>query len=1388
MSRHHYIKTVTLAYLLLSLVWILCSDALLVAVSNQEWLVRLSSIKGLFFVLASSVAIYLALRSVPAATPLIVALRPASPRRRWSPLLVHCLVATLLVACMLALRVVLPTGSEVGPLMVLYVLPIVLSAAFGGLWPGLLATVLAAAGVDWLAEPHLHSAASAAHDRFQWALLLGNGLAISLLCEQMRASRHALQQQQQLLSAVVAGTTDAIFIKDVQGRYQMVNQAAADFAGKTIGDILGRDDNALFDAESARVLRELDLDVMQQGQVRTHEEHLTMSDGRTMTFLVTKGPVHDSDGRVAGLFGISRDITAQVRAQAELEGSERALREAQTIAGIGHWEWDVATDTHRWSAQIYRLYGRDPALGPAGYPEVAGYFEPDSWAELQAAVEQALRDGIPYEVDAEVVRSDGSHCWITARGEAVCDAAGRTVLLHGTVQDITERKLALLQLARSEERLQRIVDAASDGFWDWNVISGHVYRSPRYYELFGQPASADQGDLGFFLKLMHPDDVTPMLAAMERHLAGETPTLEQDYRIRHPEKGERWIWARGRAVARDASGRATRLVGTVSDITERKQADDHFRMVLNEAGDAVWITDQQGRYEYANEAACRLTGHSLDQLQDMRIPDLIAPTDLPRLPEHLSKLARVPSLRQEWLLARADGSSIAVDLTTAHMHDGRYMAFGRDLSEQRRAAQILREREAQLARVLDGSDQGYWDWNLRSNVFSVSTRFETMLGYEAGEMRLQPENWPRYLHPDDYGPTMEALQRHFEGETPYFQAEFRALTKQGSWCWLLSRGRVVERDEEGKPLTMSGTHTDINERKKHEEAQRSANAVFRSSYEGIMIVGTDRRISQINPAFSRITGYSEAEAIGQSPRMLSSGQHGPQFYETMWQSIQANDFWRGEIWNRRKNGEVYAELLSISVVRDAQGRVQQYIGVFADISQIKAHEAELDRVAHYDALTGLPNRRLLADRLQQSILRSSRSGKSSAIAFLDLDGFKAINDRHGHNTGDALLIGVAEHLKEVLRADDTLARLGGDEFVLILSEVHSPEECTLILERVLQAAAMPVAIDGLTLTVSASIGVSLYPADNADADTLLRHADQAMYLAKEAGKNRFQLFDPESDRKAQTRRKQLEQLAQALVHDQFVLYYQPKVDLLNGDIIGAEALLRWQHPERGVLAPGEFLPQLHGSELEREFGEWVIERSLAQIAYWQSMGLSITVSSNISANHLLQPGFYDYLAQALRRYPALPPQLLELEVLESAAISDMQQAIDILGRCKRLGIRFALDDFGTGYSSLTYLRKLPIDTLKIDQSFVRDMLVDHDDLGIVESVVQLAKVFGREVIAEGVETAEHGAALRALGCRQAQGYGIARPMPAGQFPLWCTQWRKQPRQGWAFTADATEPS
>ena len=597
-------------------------------------------------------------------------------------------------------------------------------------------------------------------------------------------------------------------------------------------------------------------------------------------------------------------------------------------------------------------------------------------------------------------------------------------------------------------------------------------------------------------------------------------------------------------------------------------------------------------------------------------------------------------------------------------------------------------------------------------------------------------------------------------------------------------GRLVDvsvtispiRDEHGAIVGASKIARDITLRKLAEARLLLASNVFTHTNEAIMVTDAQGLIIEVNDAFTRITGYLREDAVGQSPRMFRSGRQGPEVFEAMWHNLVKHGHCQGEVWSRRKDGEAYAGLVTVSVIADSDGQPLQYVAIFADITSLRKNQELLEHVAHFDSLTDLPNRLLLSDRLHQAMVLCKRMQQSLAVLYLDLDGFKSINDCYGHDVGDELLVSISGRMKGVLREVDTLARMGGDEFVVVLVNIGSLSDCVQLVERILQACAVPVHLNGQIMQVSASIGVTLYPQDDAETDQLMRHADRAMYEAKQAGKNRYHLFDPAHDAEVKTKGEQLERIAQALELQEFVLYYQPKVNMRTGAVVGAEALIRWQHPEQGLLAPAAFLPLIEGHPLIEAVGMWVIESALHQMTHWQRAGLHLPVSVNISARQLQGEGFTARLALCLAHFPAIDPADLELEILETSALQDMAAVSAVMDACHRLGVRFAVDDFGTGYSSLTYLKRLPAETLKIDQSFVRDMLDDEEDLAIVQGVIGLAHAFHREVIAEGVETIPHGRRLLELGCEQAQGYGIARPMPSADVPHWVATW--QPPAAW----------
>jgi diguanylate cyclase (GGDEF)-like protein/PAS domain S-box-containing protein len=702
--------------------------------------------------------------------------------------------------------------------------------------------------------------------------------------------------------------------------------------------------------------------------------------------------------------------------------------------------------------------------------------------------------------------------------------------------------------------------------------------------------------------------------------------------------------------------------------------------------------------------------------------------------------------------------------------------------------QYRREREQGLQRLIDerwrlaleGAGDALWDWDIAGNVFLHSKSYGAMLGYDESFVVRDPEQLKTFLHPEDEAPATARLAAYLEGRAgALYVSEQRMRCADGSYKWILCRGSVTRRDAAGRPQRMVGTHVDVTERKRASEEilqSRQALAEERGLFQaildnaplGIWMIDARGKARFVNREFCDATGIAEerflaaASYTGPLPENFAAGcirsdkdcceQEAPHV------SLEGLRFVDGR-----------QHLLEITRVRllDHDGSIRGIVALAVDATERVEHQRQLEHIAHYDTLTGVPNRVLLVDRLAQALARAKRDRRLMAVCYVDLDGFKQINDSFGHDAGDRVLVEVTRRIKEAVREDDTVARLGGDEFVVLLVGLEQAEECAGTLHRLLERISQPIPVHGEVLSVSASIGVALYPEDEEDADTLLRHADQAMYVAKQAGKNRYHLFDADSDQRARSHHEFLQQFRHGLADGEFELYYQPKVAMDTRRLVGAEALIRWKHPRRGHLLPEEFLRMVEDTELEIELGDWVVATALGQLRQWRLEGFEIDLSINISAYHLQSKGFVQKLKDSAIRHDATDClRRLQIEVLETAALEDISRIGALIEACRELGVGFALDDFGTGYSSLTYLSKLDVDTLKIDQSFVRDMLVDKGDHAVVHGIIALARAFDMSIVAEGVETEAHFQALFQIGCEVGQGFGIAYPMPAHELVRW----------------------
>ncbi len=1063
------------------------------------------------------------------------------------------------------------------------------------------------------------------------------------------------------------------------------------------------------------------------------------------------------------------------------DSPEHSLRALVQFSPLGIVEINAQRKVKLWNPAAERMYGwaESEVLGRE-YPAV----RPENRAEYEAGVLHILEGSTIQGKDVRRQRKDGRQIDVRLWAAPIHNEQGEITGITAILEDITDqkenqRKLQISQareeemearLQRDEERMRLAFDAAKIGFWDWNIVTGETVWSATASRQMGLPENSPTS-FAIFINAIHPDDRKTVQESIESAVRDNTDHAVE-YRVVWPDGNLHWRLAKGRAIY-DTTGRPVRMTGIAVDIDDRKAADERLlsqAAALQAAANAIVLTDNQGTILRVNPAFTQMTGYAADEAIGKN-PRLLksGKQDSAFYTNMWATITAGNAWHGELTNRRKDGSLYTEEMTIAPVRSeagaiSHYVAIKQDITQRKLAERALQDAEQKYRRIFENTVVGIFQTTLEGEFLSVNPALALGAGYDS------PEDFLGHVHSTaqlyvgqkcrDELRDLVRTQRVVKD----FEAELKA--KDGSKRWV-SIDVGATPDREGTNFHLEGTVQDITQRKRAEEALHTAEQKYRSIFEnavlGIFQTTLEGEFLSVNPALARMAGYDSPEDFCASVPCTAQLYIDPKRREQLRELIVAqklvHDF---EVEFKTKEGGKRTTSVNVRVTPDRDGTNFHLEGTVQDITERKAAEAQVQFLAYYDALTGLPNRTLLRDRILVALAGARRHREKVALLFLDLDHFKTINDSLGHSIGDQLLKEVAERLKKLTREPDTVARLGGDEFLVLMTDINETAEAVLVAERIVDAMAAEFVIQGHLLNVSCSLGISIFPDDGEEAEALFKNADLAMYDAKEHGRNNVRLFTPEMNIQAVERMTLENSLRSALERSEFYLVYQPQADLATGEIIGCEALIRWRHPELGVVPPNKFIPIAESSGLIIPIGEWVLRTACAQARQWQDQGLlAVPVAVNVSAVQFQQKDFLRLIETVLRE-SRLAPQYLELELTESLILSNADVVLFMLQQLREMGVRLSIDDFGTGYSSLSYLKQFPVYKLKIDGSFVRDVDIDPDDAAIIGSILVMAKSLGLKVVAECVENEEQVSFLRAHHCDEIQGYYFSRPLPADE--------------------------
>lgn len=1168
------------------------------------------------------------------------------------------------------------------------------------------------------------------------------------------------------LSRAVKQSPVSIVIADTKGAIEYVNPKFENVSGYSFAEVVGKNPRILKSGEtSPEEYKKLWQTISSGGEWRG-VFHNKRKNGELFWEAASISPVRDEKGEITHYIAVKEDITELKRLDDLLSESDIRYRSLfmnmldgwayhkviydeqdepldyvfldvnnafEKLTGLKKEELinkkvtDIFPDIHSHSPDLIEVYGnvastREPA-------NLTIYFQPlDSWFHISA----------------------------------YSPKPGYFVAIF---ENITEQKNADIALRKSENHLRAIVEnepecvkvLSSDGtLLDMNPAGLQMIEAD-YREVMGKSV----------LPLVVPEYRDAFNSLINSVCEGNKGSLE--FQIIGLKGTPKWLESHA-APLRNEDGSYS-FLSITRDITERKHAEDKLRKyarIISVTKEHMSFLDSNYLYQAVNDAYLEAHNKKREEIVGHSVAELFGQAVFDRqIKEKLDRAFAGEVVQfQDWFEFPATGRRFMEIFYYPYYDENKtirgVVVSSRDVTEHKRTRDALESERDKAQHYLDIAGVAFVGIGTDRKVFLVNKKACELLGYV--EEEIVGKNWFDNFLPErsrePVGEVFESLLQESMASVEYY--ENPVLTKSGKEKFM-SWHNTVLRDEKGKIVSTLSFGEDITERKQTEEKVRLSAAVVESTAEGVIVTDVDNKIVAVNNAFTDITGYTEDEVLGSRPNILKSEKHDQTFYTTMWASLERAGLWQGEIWNRRKDGEIFPAWSTITAVHDQEGNVSNYVSVFSDITSIKHSQEQLDFLAHHDPLTNLPNRLLFNDRLDHAIQRAHREEKQLAVLFLDLDRFKNINDSLGHPIGDILLMKAGERIRKLLREEDTVARLGGDEFIIVVEEIKETQDVAVLAGKLMEAFSQSFQVKGHELHITVSMGISLYPRNGEDGATLVKNADTAMYRAKEEGRNDYQFYTTALTTAVFERLTLETALRQALEHNQLVLHYQPQYKLETGQVVGAEALVRWQHPDMGLVSPAKFIPLAEETGLILPLGEWVLHTASMQMQAWLAAGLDFgRIAINISGVQFQRADIVETIKRVIEQ-TGISPEHLELEITESFIMQRTKWAISVLDKLKDLGVSMAIDDFGTGYSSLSYLKRMPINKLKIDRSFVRDIIEDPNDEAITRAVLALGQSLQLEVVAEGIETREQAVLLKSLHCDNGQGFLYSKPLPAEEF-------------------------